>query len=290
MRRSPPTWDAVTRAAFPSDRVTFLHLLRHGEVETGGRRLAFGHRDLALSARGQARGAELLRFAAEVLPAVDRIWSSDLQRCRLLAQELGQGLSLPVQLDPELREQHMGAWEGQAWEDLTRDAPAAVHAWWADYARARPPGGESLEDLGRRVDAWWARVAPELSGKRVLLVTHIGVIRVLLCRALGLPLDQALRFAPGHGSHSLLLQADAGFVLQVLGEAPELAAGMSEAPRGPARRIALCGSAGTGKTTLGRALAEELDLPYIEEGMRRRLEGGLDVHSLGEDGCRGLLW
>ncbi|MEM6673129.1 MAG: AAA family ATPase [Planctomycetota bacterium] len=44
--------------------------------------------------------------------------------------------------------------------------------------------------------------------------------------------------------------------------------------------LALSGSAGTGKSTLGRRLADELGMTYIEEGMRRRLEAGLDLHRL----------
>lgn len=45
-------------------------------------------------------------------------------------------------------------------------------------------------------------------------------------------------------------------------------------------RLGISGAAGTGKSTLAQALACELDVPYVEEGMRQRIEGGLDLHTL----------
>jgi len=57
--------------------------------------------------------------------------------------------------------------------------------------------------------------------------------------------------------------------------------------RGPC--LALTGSAGVGKTSLGQRLAAEFDVPFIPEGMRTRIEAGLDLHTLSRERHRALL-
>ena len=54
-------------------------------------------------------------------------------------------------------------------------------------------------------------------------------------------------------------------------------------------RLAVTGSTCVGKTTLGRRLAEILAAPFVAEGMRARIEAGLDLHMLDRDGRRALL-
>ena len=53
--------------------------------------------------------------------------------------------------------------------------------------------------------------------------------------------------------------------------------------------IAFSGSAGTGKTTLGRALAARLGVPYIEEGFRKRVNEGLLMYKLDDAQRRDLM-
>ena len=288
---TPTTWDPVTARALPSRVATHLHLLRHGAADTGGERRCYGHLDLPLSAEGHAQTAALVPFVAERLPRPDGIWCSDLSRCRALGEALAGALGLPLVLDAALREQHMGDWEGASWSALTAAEPAAVHAFWADPLAAAPPGGESLGAMSARVLAAAVRHLATRPGARWLVVSHAGPLRALLGWGLRLPATELLRLAPAPASHSHLTLADAGGVLHVLGERPALPSA-SVAPRraaGALRRIALTGSAGTGKTTLGRALSASTGLPYIPEGMRERIEGGLDLHTLGRDGLRALI-
>jgi len=289
----PTSYDRATTAAMVSPEVTELHLFRHGKVDVGGRRCAYGHTDLPLSEAGKATNTAAVEFARG-LPRPDGVISSDLGRCRALAEPLAEALGVTLVLDPRLREQHMGAWEDQAWEDLQHRYGQAINDYWDDYLTTRPEGGESFADLGDRVGRWWGSEERRLRGGRWFVVTHVGVIRCLACRFLGLPLDEALRFAPTHGSHTHFLLAEAGATCATLGERTDLGVPGSVASRPRRRRldhpprVALSGSAGTGKTTLARALAARWDVPYIEEGMRRRLEGGLDLHTLTPQGFRDL--
>lgn len=206
----------------PDTVVTQLHLLRHGEVEALERRVVRGQMDLPLSARGEEQSTRLTNWLSRHAPQPDRLFSSDLVRCATLGRKLAAATGAHLELTPELREQNMGEWQGQTWEEITRADGPQVTAYWDNYVDTRPPGGESLGDLSARIGTWWSSKLAEAQGGTIFVVTHVGVIRALLCTFLGVPASDALRFAPPVASHTSLVLSAAGAVLNTFGERPWL--------------------------------------------------------------------
>lgn len=180
-----------------------LHLLRHGETELGGG--LRGSLDDALTELGWAQ----MRAAVVAGGPWDRIVSSPLQRCARFAAELGEQLNLSVHLDKDLQELHFGAWEGQSAAALMETDAEALGLFWADPYAFTPPDGEAVSDFSARVLAALERLYATYAGERVLLVSHGGVMRLLLARARGLPREQLLNVEVGHGAlFALTVAAD----------------------------------------------------------------------------------
>ncbi|KQT67160.1 MULTISPECIES: alpha-ribazole phosphatase family protein [unclassified Pseudomonas] len=180
-----------------------LDLLRHGETELGGG--LRGSLDDALTANGWTQ----MRAAVVEGGPWDRIVSSPLQRCARFAAELGEQLNLSVHLDKDLQELHFGAWEGQSAAALMETDAEALGLFWADPYGFTPPQGEPVSAFSARVLAAVARLQAAYAGERILLVSHGGVMRLLLAQARGLPREQLLNVEVGHGAlFALTVEAD----------------------------------------------------------------------------------
>ncbi|MEN5310638.1 alpha-ribazole phosphatase family protein [Pseudomonas koreensis] len=180
-----------------------LDLLRHGETELGGG--LRGSLDDALTEKGWAQ----MRAAVVAGGPWDRLVSSPLQRCARFAAELGEQLNLPVQLDKDLQELHFGAWEGQSAAALMETDADALGRFWADPYAFTPPQGEPVSAFAARVLGAVARLQEACAGERVLLISHGGVMRLLLAQARGLPREQLLNVEVAHASlFALTVAAD----------------------------------------------------------------------------------
>ncbi|QXE09126.1 MULTISPECIES: alpha-ribazole phosphatase family protein [Pseudomonas] len=180
-----------------------LDLLRHGETELGGG--LRGSLDDALTEKGWAQ----MRAAVIAGGPWDRLISSPLQRCARFAADLGEQLGLPVHLDKDLQELHFGAWEGQSAVALMETDAEALGLFWADPYAFTPPQGEPVSDFAARVLGAVARLHQAYAGERVLLISHGGVMRLLLAQARGLPREQLLNVEVAHASlFALSVEAD----------------------------------------------------------------------------------
>ena len=186
-----------------------LDLMRHGETELGGG--LRGSLDDALTDTGWAQ----MREAVVGQGPWDRLISSPLQRCAGFAEALGTQLHLPVQLEKDLQELHFGAWEGQSAAALMETDADGLGLFWADPYAFTPPQGERVADFATRVLAAVERLHAAYAGERLLLISHGGVMRLLLAQARGLPREQLLNVEVGHGAMFSLSVESAGLLKEV---------------------------------------------------------------------------
>jgi probable phosphoglycerate mutase len=168
-----------------SARATRFFLIRHGEVESAWQGRVYGSLDVPLSDRGLRDGS---RVASDLSGTeLAAVVSSGLGRTEHMAACLRTRRALPRIDDPGLRELERGAWAGLSMPELEIRWPGAWAAWFADPATARPPGGESLDDLFERVRPRLDHWASQHPGGSIALVTHGWVVRVLVSHVIGAP-------------------------------------------------------------------------------------------------------
>lgn len=166
-----------------------LLLVRHGETLANREFRYLGARDDALSEVGE-RQAVQLADALSILP-VAAVISSPLQRAFHTAVPVAVRHQLPVTLLEALRECSFGSWEGLSRAEVIARGPAdeqRLHAWEHDPTIA-PAEGESFLDVQKRVLQAVETLYQQYAGKTLVLVSHVGPIKVLLCSALNAPLS-----------------------------------------------------------------------------------------------------
>lgn len=208
-----------------------VYLIRHTEVALS-RSICYGSSDIELADSFN----EEKKIVSEKLQKIVKrpiYFSSPLKRCRMLAQYLhGESInqetkSLPdIFFDDRLKEIYMGEWELKPWKDLDINQLAK---WGDGFTTQKPHSGESYQDMqNRAMEFWFERISDKpvmnaaalvqtvrnhidgknilnrLSHKDIVIVTHGGVVRTLICGILGLPLENSFALEPAKGGISCI--------------------------------------------------------------------------------------
>jgi len=158
-----------------------ISLIRHGSTLWNEQGRMQGHRDVPLSARGQAQ-VRAWNLPTELvgLDHSARWVSSPLVRAVETAEILC-GAAPPA--DRALIEMDWGGWEGMSMDEIRARFGEEFTRNQALGLDFRPPGGESPRDVLRRMRSWLLRVAAD--DVPVVAVTHLGVVRTVLAAATG---------------------------------------------------------------------------------------------------------
>ena len=179
--------------------MTTIHLVRHGRTASNARGLLLGRLDPGLDDEGVAQAAALAALVASSAPA--RVVSSPLQRCRATAAVIAEAVGVEVELDERWLELDYGELDGVP----IADVPVATWAAWRADIDWRPPGGETLSELGARVRA----ASEDLEGD-VVVVTHVSPIKAAVAWALGVGDEITWRLHVRPGSLSTIAVGSLG--------------------------------------------------------------------------------
>jgi broad specificity phosphatase PhoE len=162
-----------------------LLLIRHAETDFAG--TFCGQSDPPVNARGHAQIDALLTSLQSHKIRV--VYSSDLQRATTTAQSIATFLKAPLQITSELREIAFGDWENLTWKQTQKQDPAYAERWAAEFPKLPAPNGEDFATFERRTLSKFDSIAA--SQQNAAVVTHAGVLRLILTRRCGLSDEQA---------------------------------------------------------------------------------------------------
>ena len=188
-----------------SSNNSLLFLLRHGQIKGHETKRFIGQTDVALDDQGKNQALKWHKAFASI--RFNAVYASSLKRCLDTAQLVCP--KIDIHIDHRLNEINMGQWDGKTFAEIKKNRPEEFKKRGSQIYQFRPLNGESFKDLSDRVSPFFNEIEeqqarlkikisqnitctskirnrPSIPGNKVLVVTHAGVIRVLLCHILGM--------------------------------------------------------------------------------------------------------
>lgn len=184
------------------DSYTRIYLVRHGHLVNSDRQVLNGQSDIELSPRGMAMTEALARWFMD--RPVKIIYSSDLKRALMGARIIGSVLNIKVVPETTLREINFGRWEGLTVDEVRKEFNDIWARWMEDPVNTFPPGGESLKKMEGRVLKALHDIVRRHRGEEVIIFSHSGVNRIILCHALNMPVKDYFRIEQDFSSVNIV--------------------------------------------------------------------------------------
>lgn len=193
------------------DRLTRLHLIRHGEVNEEYHQVFGGSIDMELSPLGHRQSFQLAEFLKK--RSFDRIYCSPMIRVRQTAEPLLKGLTKKAEVIDDLCEVDFGVWTGYKWYEIEDKFGKSAIDWLVHLQNEDIPEAEPINLYKMRIENSLDKILKDGDGGDILVFCHGGVIRMLLSLLLKEPFATMDRFEVDYASLT---------VLEVIGNRVEL--------------------------------------------------------------------
>lgn len=199
------------------EQKTLLYIVRHGQTEWNVEERFQGHHDSPLTELG--RNQAIWLGETLVNDPIDIIFSSSSKRTRHTAELIRRNRDIGIVESDELKEIHLGIWEGRRKQEIERDDPSNMDRFFRDPERFSVDGAESFRQVRERALSQLNIIMQEHVGKSVLIVTHTVVVKLLLAYFGNRPMERLWqepyihpaclsKVMIGKDEHEIVLQGD----------------------------------------------------------------------------------
>jgi len=190
-----------------------LYLIRHGQTDSNSGKLFQGQMNTPLNVAGLDQAHQMAEYMKDI--PLDAIYCSSLMRARMTAAPLALAKNMAYKPMELLQEVSFGDWEGVSFAELHRDHGEAMRTFLERPGDFTPPGGESFAQAQARcLEGLSFIFAKEGHDKDIAIVTHGGIIRLLLCYFLDIPLNSLWKMAIRNVSVSTVYDSNGYFMVE----------------------------------------------------------------------------
>jgi broad specificity phosphatase PhoE len=178
--------------------ITKIYFVRHGETRANKLKLFFGQLDWNLNKNGVKQAKKVANKLHDLQKALNSkganiscIISSPLKRTRHTSKIIAGRLKIKKMVfDKDLIEKSEGTWQGRDFWQVRKEEPENYSDWLENPFKNRPPRGESITDLKRRILRFYKKVLKKYLGKHIIVVAHSGSIKMFILHSLGLDVNK----------------------------------------------------------------------------------------------------
>ncbi|PEC49277.1 hypothetical protein COJ46_05740 [Bacillus sp. AFS077874] len=176
-----------------------IFLIRHTESIGNRQKVYAGMTDFNLTEKGLSQiGGVITQFTKMIEPTSHyTLYSSPLRRCTLLSDAIEELIGESKIVDHRLQETNFGLFEGKSYTDLLNEVPEVVEKWNEDLIHFQIPNGESLKQCAERVNTFCHDIRSK--NEDVMVVSHGGIMKLLLLNLLNLDLSHFWKFYTSNG-------------------------------------------------------------------------------------------